>query len=80
MPNIKSAKKRVATNNRKKEENQKVKSTMKTAIKNVEQSNEDSALKKAFRAIDKALKKNIIKKNHAARKKSQLAKKTTKQS
>jgi len=38
----------------------------------------ETALKAAYKAIDKAAKKGIIKKNNAARKKSGLAKKVNK--
>ena len=80
MPNIKSAKKRVQTNAKKREENIKFKGAMKTSIKKASKltNNEDNVLAKAFKNIDKALKKGIIKKNNAARKKSLLTKKNNK--
>lgn len=76
MPNIKSAKKRMKTNEKKKIENKKCKGTMKTKVKKVLKSEkvDDKALAEAFKSIDKALKKGIIKKNTAARKKSFLTK------
>ena len=83
MPNIKSAKKRVLVSKRRNEENTLVKSSMKTAIKNVEKAvkaNEsDKALenlKVANTRIDKAVNKGVVKKNKAARLKSRLTKMT----
>jgi small subunit ribosomal protein S20 len=67
MPNIKSAIKRVKVNTRENKENSHIKSEMKTAIKKAD-------VKSAYKKIDKALKKGIIKKNTAARKKSNVAK------
>lgn len=77
MPNIKSAKKRVKTTNKKTKSNAPVKGAMKIAIKKVKKNtdkDEKGLLKNAIQKIDKALKKGIIKKNAAARKKSRLAK------
>jgi small subunit ribosomal protein S20 len=48
---------------------------MKTAIKKVAKTNEVADLNDTVKKIDKALKKGIIKKNTAARKKSRLMKK-----
>jgi small subunit ribosomal protein S20 len=76
MPNIKSAEKRVKTCGRKKEENIKVRGAMRKATKKATEAKE--TINNAFKAIDKALKKGIIKKNTAARKKSRLAKKVNK--
>ncbi len=83
MPNIKSAKKRVITNAKKRDNNILTRSSMKTAIKNSEKAvkanNKDLAesnLKVALKRIDKALSKGLIKKNAAARQKSRLTKKT----
>ncbi|MGI6330063.1 MAG: 30S ribosomal protein S20 [Bacilli bacterium] len=82
MPNIKSAKKRVKVAERKREENSKVKKTMKTAIKKALTNNNDQSLNEAYKKIDKAVKKGVIKKNTAAKKKSKLTTKInqTKQS
>ena len=83
MPNIKSAKKRILVSKRRNEENTLVKSSMKTAIKNVEKAvkaNEsDKAkenLKVANTRIDKAVNTGVVKKNKAARLKSRLTKMT----
>ncbi len=76
MPNLKSAKKRVKINNRKRIENLNVKGAMKTSIKKLKTADkkDNKDLAKALQKIDKALKKGIIKKNTASRKKSKLAK------
>lgn len=83
MPNIKSAKKRVITNAKKRDNNILTRSSMKTAIKKSERAIKandkeaaDSSLKVALKRIDKALSKGLIKKNAAARQKSRLTKKT----
>ncbi len=80
MANIKSAKKRILTNQKKAARNQAVKSGVKTAIKKVrvaiEAGNKDEAAKAllaATSAIDKAESKGVIKKNTASRKVSRLA-------
>jgi small subunit ribosomal protein S20 len=75
MPNIKSAKKRVKTTIKKTKSNEPVKGGMNKAIKRVKKdSKKEGLLSAAMKKIDKALKKGIIKKNTAARKKSRLAK------
>ena len=83
MPNIKSAKKRILVSKRRNEENTLVKSSMKTAIKNVEKAvkaNESEKakenLKVANTRIDKAVNTGVVKKNEAARLKSRLTKMT----
>ena len=83
MPNIKSANKRILVSKRRNQENTLVKSSMKTAIKNVEKAvkaNEsDKAkenLKVANTRIDKAVNTGVVKKNKAARLKSWLTKMT----
>ena len=73
MPNIKSAKKRVNVIKRQTEENIPVKGSMRTAIKKA--TKDSSLLNDAFKKIDSAVSKGIIKKNTAARKKSRLMKK-----
>lgn len=81
MPNIKSAKKRVKTGAKKNENNTVFKSSMKTAVKNVEKAvkandvtTAQDALKTAHKRIDKACTSGIIKANKAARDKSRLTK------
>ena len=81
MANIKSQKKRIITNKKASILNNDVKSSMKTAIKKFERSlseGKDVALTKlntAIKAIDKAAAKGVIKKNTAARYKSNITKK-----
>jgi small subunit ribosomal protein S20 len=81
MPNIKSAIKRVKTNENAKAQNIQAKSAMRTAVKKTEAAiaNNDTVAKETFVAaaskLDKAASKGLIHKNAAARKKSRLAKK-----
>ena len=81
MPNIRSAKKRVRSNARKADVNTLVKSSMRTAIKNVEKTvttqNKEEASNKlniALQRIDKACNSGLVHKNKAARLKSRLTK------
>ncbi|MDD4643858.1 MAG: 30S ribosomal protein S20 [Bacilli bacterium] len=78
MPNIKSAKKRVEISAKRKEMNSKFKGAMKTAIKKVAKTADQVDLKDAVKKIDKALKRGIIKKNTADRKKSRITKSVNK--
>lgn len=80
MANSKSAKKRVAVVERNRQRNQAVKSRVKTMNKKVvvavqEQDVETAknALSVAYKELDKAVSKGIIKKNTASRKKARLA-------
>ena len=82
MANIKSAKKRIITSRKSAVLNNDVKSSMKTSIKKFEKSlNEGNTeeisnkLAIAVKNIDKALAKGVVKKNTAARYKSNLTKK-----
>lgn len=81
MPNIKSAKKRVLTNEKKGKLNKAQISGMKTAIKNVEKEVKHGSketmtekLNVAIKNIDKACSTGLIHKNKAAREKSRLTK------
>lgn len=79
MPIIKSAKKRVRVAAKATARNSRTKRSLKTAVKALHSAvsggkGVTKELKKAQSAIDKAVKKNVIHKNKAARKKSQLAK------
>lgn len=81
MPIIKSAKKRVRVANKAAIRNSKTKRALKSAVKAFQDALTAGDKKKiaksqveAQSAIDTAVKKNIIHKNKAARKKSQLAK------
>lgn len=77
MPIIKSAKKRVKTATKATVRNAKSKRSLKEAVKTFTKSLGTSkaadAHKKAQSAIDTAVKKNLMHKNKAARKQSQLA-------
>ncbi|MEH7236088.1 30S ribosomal protein S20 [Bacillus sp. JJ1562] len=82
MPNIKSAIKRVKTNDDRRAQNATVKSAMRTAVKNFEAlvanndaENAQSAFVTATSKLDKAARKGLIHKNVADRQKSRLAKK-----
>ena len=82
MPNIKSAKKRVLVSKVNNERNKMAKSALKTTLKKFEaavaegnKEQADSAYTAAVKSIDQAVKKGIIHKNNAARKKSALVSK-----
>ena len=80
MPNIKSQKKRVITNEKSNAHNRAVKSNLKTSIKKAEAAiaaGEDkvAVLSEAMSCIDKAAGKGVIHKNTANRKKAALARK-----
>lgn len=80
MPIIKSAKKRVRVAQKAATRNSKTKRSLRTAVKSFRASlakggtKSSEALRQAQSEIDKAAKKNVIHKNKAARKQSQLAK------
>ena len=85
MANIKSSKKRVLIAERNRLRNVAMKSSIKTAIKNVLElstSNDkealNAALSKVYQLCDKAVSKGILHKNTAARKKSRLTKAVSK--
>lgn len=79
MPITQSAKKAIRGSLRKKGYNDRLKRAMKEIIKKFEKiAKADKAeamkmLSSAFKAIDKAAKKGVVKKNNAARKKSRLS-------
>lgn len=80
MAHSKSAKKRVVIAERNRVRNQAVKSRVKTMVKKVlvaveakEVENAKAALVVAYKELDKAVSKGIMKKNTASRKKSRLA-------
>jgi small subunit ribosomal protein S20 len=81
MPITKSAKKALRGSLRKRVFNLKRKDAMKSAIKETKKLAADNktaeakkSLSAAYQAIDKAVKRGVIKKNTAARKKSRLSK------
>ncbi|MBN3525865.1 30S ribosomal protein S20 [Paenibacillus apiarius] len=82
MPNIKSAVKRVKTNDKRRLLNASQKSALRTAVKaadislaNNEAETAQAAVALASKKLDKAVTKGLIHKNAAARKKSRLAQK-----
>ncbi|AIY05227.1 ribosomal protein S20 [Planococcus sp. PAMC 21323] len=80
MPNIKSAIKRVRTNDTKNAQNSHVKSAMRSSIKKAETAltnkdeNANDTVKVAIQQVEKAASKGLLHKNTAARKKSRLMK------
>ena len=80
MPNIKSAIKRVRTNELANARNAKTKSAMRSSVKKAElaSTNKDenavATVKAAIKQVEKAASKGLIHKNTAARKKSRLMK------
>ena len=74
MPILKNAKKALRASVKKRDINQKVKSQAKTASDKVKKTKTAVDLPAAYSAIDKAVKKNLIHGNKAARMKSKLAK------
>jgi ribosomal protein S20 len=75
MPIIKSAKKRVKTAKKATVRNAKTKKGLRGALKSFHAKVTGSSHSKAQSALDKAVKKGVISKNKASRRKSQLAKK-----
>ncbi len=80
MPNTKTAQKRMKTSLKRAERNKSVKTQVKSSIRRyqsaLESNNIEDAkkfLSTAFKNLDKAVSKNIIHKNNAARKKNQLS-------
>ncbi|ANY05416.1 30S ribosomal protein S20 [Pseudonocardia sp. HH130630-07] len=85
MANIKSQIKRVKTNEKRRQRNKSVKSSVKTAIRNfreaADQGNTDTVVelhRKAAKALDKAAGKGVIHRNQAANRKSAMAKQLNK--
>jgi len=74
MPIIKSAKKALRQTAKHYLRNKTVKSATKTAIKKARLKPETNTLSQAFSALDKAVKKHVVKKNTANRLKSRLSK------
>lgn len=81
MPITSSAKKALRASKRKRVHNARRKGTLLDAVKTVKKLLEDKNVKEAekalvtaYKALDKAVKTNYIKKNTASRKKSRLAK------
>ncbi|MCL1991215.1 MAG: 30S ribosomal protein S20 [Defluviitaleaceae bacterium] len=82
MANIKSQKKRIITNEKRRQANVSVRTSMRSAVKAVEAAIEAKDVEAAVKAynnankrLDKAVSKGIVHKNFAARNKSRLSKK-----
>jgi small subunit ribosomal protein S20 len=82
VANIKSQIKRIKTNEKARQRNAAVKSSLKTAVRRFREAAESGdaaatqdALVKASRQLDKAASKGVIHKNQAANRKSAMAKK-----
>ncbi len=77
MPYHKSCKKRIKTAQKSNTRNRKIKSRIKTAVKNIRNAEgKDStqdALKDAYSVLDRAVKARVIHKNKAANQKSKLS-------
>ena len=86
MANIKSQIKRVKTNEKRRQRNKSVKSSVKTAIRHFREAADQGAdntaelQRKAARALDKAAGKGVIHRNQAANRKSAMAKRPVKTS
>ena len=85
MANIKSQIKRIKTNEKARQRNKAVKSSLKTSVRRVHTAAASgdadataTALRDASRALDKAVSKGVIHKNQAANRKSALAKQAAK--
>ncbi|MFZ1382762.1 MAG: 30S ribosomal protein S20 [Scrofimicrobium sp.] len=81
MANIKSQKKRIKTNEKRRVRNQAVKSELKTMVRKTREAVEvgdkdlaEESLKKTSRKLDVAVSKGVIHRNQAANRKSKLAK------
>ncbi len=80
MPNIKSQIKRVKTSKKENERNKAVKSNLRSSLKKAEAaiapgSDNKAVVNDAYSTIDMAMRKGVIHKNTAARKKAAIAKK-----
>ena len=78
MANIKKKKKRILVTKTKRNNNVPKKSSMKTAVKAAVANPNKGTVNEAYKRIDKALAKNIITKNKAAREKAKVASKLSK--
>ncbi|GAA1229509.1 30S ribosomal protein S20 [Streptomyces sp. NPDC056121] len=84
MANIKSQIKRIKTNEKARQRNKAVKSSLKTAIRKAREAvaagdtqKAEELTREASRKLDKAVSKGVIHKNQAANKKSALASKAS---
>ncbi|MBU0572897.1 MAG: 30S ribosomal protein S20 [Candidatus Margulisiibacteriota bacterium] len=72
MANTKSSKKRILTSLRDQQKNHWYKARMKRLLKAAATSKDSIKIREAISLIDKAASKNVVSKNKASRKKSQL--------
>ncbi|MFZ2593742.1 MAG: 30S ribosomal protein S20 [Minisyncoccia bacterium] len=77
MPITSSAKEAIRNSARKRVVNDRRRRTLKDAVREVKSVKTQDALNAAYAAIDKAVKRGVIKANNGARKKSQVAKAMT---
>lgn len=73
MPIIKSAKKKMLQDEKRRLRNLRVKRAYKAAVKEARAKPTEKNLKKAYSALDKAAKRGVIKKGKASRLKSRLS-------
>lgn len=76
MPILKHAKKKLKQDKKRTIKNKKIKETYKLLVKKAKEKNSPASISKAFQAVDKAAKKNVLSKNKAAHLKSSLNKKS----
>ena len=74
MPLIKSAIKKMRSDVTRTSRNSAATSQLKTVLKNARSSKKYEAISEAYSALDRAVKKNLIHRNFAARQKAQLSK------
>lgn len=74
MPVIKSAKKKLRQDKKRRAKNAAASEDLKTAIKKAKKTSSEASVRKAIKLADKAAKSKIIHKNKAARIKSSLSK------
>ncbi|HUQ85206.1 MAG TPA: 30S ribosomal protein S20 [Candidatus Limnocylindrales bacterium] len=74
MPLLKHAKKKLKQDKVRTIRNKKVKNAFKLSVKKAKEGASEKTVSAAFKAVDKAVKKNLIHKNRAARMKSSLSK------
>lgn len=80
MPVIRSAKKKLKVDRKRESANKKTESFINFVVKKAQAKPTQESIRKAFKVIDKGVKKNIFHKNKAARIKSRLSKLINKKS
>lgn len=74
MPVIKSAKKKLRVDRKRESANKKTEAFINLSVKKAQKKPTQESVQKAFKAIDKGVKKDLFHKNKAARIKSRLSK------